>query len=96
MHGMYVCVGIHCLCTCMSTIYGCPHLLKDALLPLQYTALCNCINTVVAESKGEATNCDALSFCVCIYVCMYVYPPQSIRDTSTVQLPLTLDSVKSN
>ena len=37
---------------------------------------------VIAEPKGEATNRDALSFRVCIYVCMYVYPSQSIRDTS--------------
>ena len=36
----------------------------------------------IAESKGEASNCNALSFCVgmyvrmyvCMYVCMYVYP----------------------
>ena len=30
------------------------------------------VPNIIAESKGEATNCDALSFRVCIYVCMYV------------------------
>ena len=55
---------------------------------------------MIAELKGKATNRDALSFRICIYVCMYVcmyvYPSQSIQDTLIVQLPLTLDSVKSN
>ena len=40
---------------------------------------------LIAEPKGEASNRDALSSPVCIYVCMYVciyvYPSQSTRDT---------------
>ena len=32
------------------------------------------LHKVFAEPKGEASNCDVLSFRVVMYVCMYVYP----------------------
>ena len=31
-----------------------------------------CVFFILAEPKGEATNCDALSLCVCMYVNMYI------------------------
>ena len=33
-------------------------------------------STVVAEPKGEASNCDALSSPVCLFVYMYIRPSQ--------------------
>ena len=40
-----------------------------------------CSKSLFAEPKGEASNRDALSSHVCMYVCIYVYPSQSTRDT---------------
>ena len=47
------------------------------VLPSELGLACIMCTCVIAESKGEASNCDALSSCVCIniyiYVCIYVY-----------------------
>ena len=40
-----------------------------------------------AELLREATNCDVLSLCVRMYICIYVYPSHSTRDTLIAQLP---------
>ena len=31
------------------------------------------MSLIIAEPKGKTTNCDALSLCVCMYICIYVY-----------------------
>ena len=51
-----------------------------------YINICGyCAGAFIAKPKGEASNRDALSSPVCIYVCMYVfiyvYPSLSTRDT---------------
>ena len=40
-----------------------------------------------AELLREATNCDVLSLCVRMYICIYVYTSHSTRDTLIAQLP---------
>ena len=55
-----------------------PYLLPPPPLPLSMLWHWVAITSFIAEPKGKASNRDALSFrvgmYVCMYVCMYVYP----------------------
>ena len=49
-----------------------------------------------AELLREATNCDVLSLCVCMYVCMYVYLSHSTQDTCLHNCQQFVDAVHDN
>ena len=65
-------IGMHDLCPVSVTLLTSWTSSVNILIDAASGTATDHVSTVIAEPKGKASNRDALSSPVCIYVCMYV------------------------